>query len=213
MEKSANIMASVMPLFLAASMAGCGAIEIRPETNAIAEHLAAQAAVTQPRCDTAYIVGGKEEIPYAERLRVTLNLFTPRQLQVLEKHNVKICLDQRHALTNRGFLGGTLQNVFYPATVDRGAVISLYDSGAGPRDFHSVRQFAEQIVERLEKGDAPTGPVYIDKRLVNCGPMDDCNTEGGMAGKFQRWKHSLRSVESTGLAQRHPELMNPPVLP
>lgn len=208
-----NFMASVMPLFLAASVAGCGAIEIKPETDAIAGRLAASAAATQPPCDTGYKMGGKEEMPYAERLRVALNLFTPAQLQTLEKHNVKICLDQRQALTDRGLSGGTLQNVFYPATKERGAVIGLYDDGKEPKDFHFVREFVGLLVERLEKGDAPTVPVYIDKRMVNCGPMDDCMSESGMAGKFRVAKITLRPVELTGLSQKYPGLLNPPVRP
>jgi hypothetical protein len=209
-----NFMSAAMPaLLLVTTLGGCGAIEIKPETNAMAERIAMEAATKAPRCSMAFQETGKEETDYAERLRLTLNLFTPAQLQTLEKHNVKICLDQRHAQTDRGFLGGTLKNVFYPATKERGAVIGLYDNGKEPRDFNFVRQFVALIVERLEKGDAPTKPVYSDKRMVNCGPMDDGISEGGMAGKIRCAKYSLRTVESTGLAQKYPGLMKAPVLP
>ncbi len=214
MEKNMrNIMASVMPLFLAASVAGCGTIEVKPETNAMAERIAMEAATQAPRCSMAFQETGKEETDYAERLRLTLNLLTPAQLQILEKHDVKICLDQTHARTDRGWFGGTLLNVFYPATKERGAVIGLYDNGKKPRDFYFVRAFVKLVVERLEKGDAPTVPVYIDKRMVNCGPMDDCMSESGMAGKFRVAKFTLRPVAPTGLAQKHPELMKAPVFP
>lgn len=201
-NKHANaLLATILPLFMAAAIGGCGHIEINKDSDAIASRMAASAPVTEPRCDTSYIMGaGGEEMPYSERLRRVLNLLTPQQLQTVEKHDVKLCLDQRQALTDRGINGGTFNNIFYPATKERGPVMAFYDDGREPRDFHITRQFAEKIAEGLERGTLPESPVFVERREVQCAPKWTCPV------------YDVRSVSFTGLARKHPEMMAPPVL-
>lgn len=214
-----NIVSAIIPVFLAAAMTGCGMI--KPKTDATATLMATKAVTTEPwRCDTTYLMGGKEEMPYVERLRHALNLFTPHHLQVLQDNNVKVCLDQRHALTDSFFFAPytTLYNTFYPATKDRSAVIGLYDDGGKPWDFYYLHfldidphyrfKFMEMITKRLETGNAPKTPVHFHWWEV-CTYNDSYPP---IKGRQCCGREELSPIDSSEPAQKDPNLMNPPLV-
>lgn len=204
-----NLMGVLMPVFLASAIGGCGHIEINKDTDPLAADMAARANTTAPRCDTRYMMeDGKEEMPYAGRLRLLLNLATPKQLKVLEKHDVKVCLDQRHALTDRGFPGGTFTNTFYPATSGRGPVIGLYDDGKEPRDFHHTKKFLELVTTMLENGSAAKEALHINVRYAHC----NMHGEESFTGKVPCTKYSLRPLLGSALLEKHPEMASPLIL-
>lgn len=203
-----NLVSVLVPVFLASAMSGCGHIETNKSSDILAGNIAARADTAAPRCDTRYMMeDGKEEMPYAERLRLVLNLATPKQLETLEKHNVKVCLDQRHALTDRGFLGGTFTNTFYPASAGRGPVIGLYDDGHEPRDFHHTEKFMALIAAMLENGSVAKEPLHMNVRYAHC----NMHGEESFGGKIPCTKYSLRPLSGSALLEKHPEMVRPPI--
>ena len=198
-KKYASGMLSV--LFLAGAVGGCGTIDIVPERDAHAARMVELSLKTPPLCNTTYILNGTEEMPYRERLQRLLNLLTVPQMEILNRHKVQVCLDQRHASTNRGFFGGTFNNIFYPATKERGPIVTFYDDGREPKDRHMLPKFIEAITESLESGNLPPVPSFLEKREVKCAPKWTCPV------------YSLQPVKGTGLFAKNPEMANPPLLP
>lgn len=158
-------------------LAGCESSADKARKPEVADAMVEQSVAA---CETGPVNGSPEQ--YAQRLRNILMDTRTADMDLLRQNNITVCLDQRLANQNNGWLDRRMEGVFYN-NGGKGSVLTLWDNGKGPSfwskdasDWGSrlIHNFAYEVRKgRIQSTDAHWYG-YEYSYTTSCGK--DCTT-------------------------------------